>query len=73
MYLAGVPISAEAASREKEGQTPIVIPKADPKNPDQIGNLSYEVAVKRALEAKGDARKGRLLFDNQSCRAVRPS
>jgi putative membrane-bound dehydrogenase-like protein len=50
-------------------ENPIVVPKADPKNPDQIGNLAYEVAAKRALAAKGDAKKGELLFKSQSCSA----
>ena len=48
-------------------QTPIVILKADPKNPDQIGNLAYPVALQRTLAAKGDATKGKVLFKAQSC------
>ncbi len=52
-----------------EKETPIVILKADPKNPDQIGNMPYEVAVKRTLQARGDVAKGKLLFKSQSCLA----
>src|SRR5262249_12378925 len=35
--LAGVPASADVARVEQE--TPIAVPKADPKKPDQIGNM----------------------------------
>src|SRR5262249_15046438 len=48
-------------------ETPIVIPKADPKNPNAIGNLTYEAAARRALATRGDAAKGKLLFKAQSC------
>jgi putative heme-binding domain-containing protein len=63
--LPGLPGVTETALQEKEN--PIVLPKADPKNPDQIGNLSYEAALKRALAAKGDSGRGALLFKSQSC------
>ena len=63
--LAGVPSGSEIAKVEKEN--PIVLPKADPKNPDQIGNATYEAAAKRTLTAKGDAKKGEALFKTQSC------
>jgi putative membrane-bound dehydrogenase-like protein len=46
---------------------PIVIAKADPNNPDQVGNMPYEVAVKRAQDAKGDVARGKALFTAQSC------
>jgi putative membrane-bound dehydrogenase-like protein len=61
--LAGVAAAAEAAAAEK----PLVLPKADPTNPDQIGNLPYEVAARRALAASGNAGKGEALFKAQSC------
>ena len=64
--LAGVPNSSEIA---KVDEKPIVVPKADPKNPDQIGNMTYETAAKRTLTAKGDAKKGETLFKSQSCAA----
>jgi putative membrane-bound dehydrogenase-like protein len=66
VWLKGLPsIAATTPSAEKE--SPVAIAKADPKNPDQIGNMPYEVALKRILAAKGDAAKGKLLFKAQSC------
>src|SRR5262245_55520873 len=65
--LPGLPTAAAAAKAEKEN--PIVLPKADPKNPDQIGNLTYEAAARRALAARGDASRGKVLFKAQSCAA----
>ena len=52
-----------------EEETRVLIAKADPKNPDQIGNMGYESAASRALAAKGDAVRGKGLFASQSCRA----
>jgi putative membrane-bound dehydrogenase-like protein len=66
--LAGLPSSPEPTpGTEKE--VLVVVPKADPKNPNQLGNLTYEVAAKRALAARGDAAKGKALFKAQSCSA----
>jgi putative heme-binding domain-containing protein len=66
--LAGVPSRAKAEpSAEKE--SPVVVPKADPRNPNQIGNLTYEAAAQRTLGAKGNAVKGKALFKTQSCSA----
>ncbi len=68
--LPGLPNAADtAAQATKESQQPITIPKADPKDRNQIGNLAYEAAAERALRSKGDAAKGRALFESQSCRA----
>ena len=47
----------------------MVIAKADPMNADQIGNMSYEAAARRAVQAKGDAERGKSLYAAQSCRA----
>src|SRR5262245_527918 len=47
--LAGVPTETTVAAKEKE--EPIVLSKADPKNPDQIGNMQYETAARRTLAA----------------------
>jgi putative membrane-bound dehydrogenase-like protein len=47
----------------------IAVPKADPNDPNQIGNMTYEAAAKRALAARGDAGKGQALFTAQSCGA----
>jgi putative membrane-bound dehydrogenase-like protein len=50
-------------------EAPVVVPKADPNDPNQIGNLTYEAAATRALAADGDAAKGKALFKAQSCGA----
>jgi len=64
--LAGVLTGSDIAKVEDK---PIVVPKADPKNPDLIGNMTYETAARRTLAAKGDAKKGELIFKAQSCAA----
>jgi putative membrane-bound dehydrogenase-like protein len=66
--LAGLPGGIEPAPNA-EKETLVVVPKADPKNPNQIGNLTYEAAARRTLAAKGDAAKGKTLFKAQSCSA----
>jgi len=63
--LPGLPNTIVAAPLEKE--TPLVLPKADPKNPNQIGNIPFEAALKQTLALKGDATKGQALFKTQSC------
>lgn len=63
--LAGVPVGTETAKVEKE--TPLTLPKADPNNPNQLGNLTYENAARRVLAAKGDPQKGEAIFKSQSC------
>jgi putative membrane-bound dehydrogenase-like protein len=65
--LAGVPADSGVAKAEKEN--PIVLPKADPKDPDQIANMAQEVAARRALAARGDTKRGEALFKSQSCAA----
>src|SRR5262249_28777716 len=65
--LEGLPAGQKAITREEE--KPITIAKAGPRNPDHIGNMTYESAVKRALRAKGDAAKGAVLSKSQSCLA----
>jgi putative membrane-bound dehydrogenase-like protein len=52
-----------------EAEVRVIIAKADPKDPDQIGNMSYESAARRALQTKGNADRGLALFTSQSCRA----
>jgi putative heme-binding domain-containing protein len=59
-----VPVESDAVAVKED---PIVVPKANPNNPDQTGNMTYEAATNRTLAAKGDARKGELLFKAQSC------
>jgi putative membrane-bound dehydrogenase-like protein len=65
--LKGLPDDPKVTARDREDDKPIVVPKADPKNRNQIGNLSYEAVVRRALRAKGAADKGKALFRSQSC------
>jgi putative membrane-bound dehydrogenase-like protein len=66
VWLAALPGVKDPTTRVEE-ETPITVAKADPKNPDQVGNMPYEVAVKKTLEAKGDAVKGKVVFKSQSC------
>src|SRR5262249_54331010 len=54
---------------KEEAEVAIVIAKADPKKPNQIGNMKYDAVLKRALAAKGSAEKGKPLFKSQSCMA----
>jgi putative heme-binding domain-containing protein len=63
--LAGVANESDLASKEKE--IVIVVPKADPTNPNQIGNMDIGAAGRRALTASGDAARGETLFKAQSC------
>jgi putative heme-binding domain-containing protein len=66
--LTGLPGRTDAGpAAEKEA--PVVVPKADPANRNQIGNLPYAVALKRALAARGEVAKGQALFKGQSCSA----
>ena len=67
--LKGLPADSGADSPKAEEEIRVLIAKADPKNADQIGNMSYEAAARRALQAKGDAERGKSLFAAQSCRA----
>jgi putative heme-binding domain-containing protein len=56
-----------AANPADEPQTPIEVPKVDSEDPNLIANQTYEAAAGRALKAQGDAERGRLLFERQSC------
>src|SRR5262249_30833747 len=64
--LEGLP-SGPGSVPTTEKEAPVVVRKADPKNRNQIGNMTYEVAVRRALAAKGDAVKEKAFFKSQSC------
>ncbi|MEJ7594462.1 MAG: c-type cytochrome, partial [Planctomycetaceae bacterium] len=57
--------AADVAMKEEEKA--IVLPKADPNDPNAIANLAIDVVTQRAAAAPGDAEKGRLLFQQQSC------
>ncbi|MCG8584428.1 MAG: c-type cytochrome [Pirellulales bacterium] len=45
----------------------ITIPKFDPNNPNQLGNIAYDKILAGATAAKGDAKLGARLFKQQSC------
>jgi putative membrane-bound dehydrogenase-like protein len=66
--LAGLPDHPEAAS-STEKDVPVVVRKADPANPNQIGTMAYDTAARRALATRGDELKGKALFRAQSCSA----
>ena len=51
----------------KEPQKAIAVPKADPNNPNQVGNMAYDKIIGATLAAKGDAKRGQKLFVAQSC------
>ncbi|MFO1063036.1 MAG: discoidin domain-containing protein [Pirellulales bacterium] len=53
-------------SKDEEG-VQIVSQKADPNNPNQIGNMQLAAVTERALKSQGDAAKGKKLFTSQSC------
>ena len=67
--LTGLPAGSGADLPKAEEEIRVKIAKADPKNADQIGNMSYEAAARRALQAKGDTQRGKSLFAAGACRA----
>ena len=67
--LKGLPAESTTDRPKVEEEIHVLLAKADPNNPDQIGNMNYETAARRALEAKGDVGRGRDLFNARSCRA----
>ncbi len=69
VLLSGLPAARDLATQHDETDKPIAIAKADPNNPDQIGNLPDEVAAERTLSLTGDPAKGKALFASQSCRS----
>ena len=60
-------LSSDDIAAMKEPQKAIAVPKADPNNPNQVGNMPYEKAIAAALKAKGDVANGQKLFVAQSC------
>ncbi len=69
VQIEGLPADAEARTTTSEAEIRVVIGRADTNNRDQIANMSFEAAARRALAAKGDVVRGKRLFDAQSCRA----
>ncbi len=67
--LKDLPADATADRAKAEEEVRVLLTKADPNNPNQIGNMSYEAAARRAIQASGDAGRGKVLFNAQSCRA----
>ena len=65
--IAGLPTAASVAARTEEPEMAVEIPKADPGDPNLIGNLTPEIASYRALNAEGDAKAGEPLFKRQAC------
>jgi putative membrane-bound dehydrogenase-like protein len=58
-------LSADVAMKEEEKA--IVLPKADPNDPNAIANLLIDAVATRAAATPGDVEKGRMLFRQQSC------
>ena len=63
--LEGLP--SETAEAMRETEEAIVLPKADPDDPNQIANLSLEVVLQRTLDSSGSADNGAKIFRQQSC------
>jgi putative heme-binding domain-containing protein len=63
--LEGLPDRPQNDPAEKTSA--VVVQKADPKNPNQIGNLPLENVIRRTLQANGNAAKGKSLFNAHSC------
>ena len=68
--LPGIPTSeADEGKENTEKEIPIVVAKADPSNPNQIGNLKVEDVMTRALGVSGDIVRGKELFASRNCRS----
>jgi putative heme-binding domain-containing protein len=61
----GLPTPGEVASAEDIN--PLVLPKADPNDPDLVGNRSFEKVLAETIRITGDASRGEKLFGTQSC------
>ena len=51
VFLKELPYRRVVSPGDEAAPSPIVLLKADPKDPDQIGNLDYETAALRTLPA----------------------
>ena len=67
VVLAG--ISNEFLSSIQEKEIIVVVPKADPSNRHQLGNMTIETASTQTLAAQGNAQRGEAVFKAQSCAA----
>lgn len=63
----GIQIDIDKTSREID--KPISLPQVDPSDRNQIGNMSYDAVLDRALKSTGDVKNGEALFRQQSCNA----
>ena len=63
-------IAEMVATGPKTAPMPAIqLPKVSPDNPNLIGNLKFELAQQRTLQATGDQVRGAALFERQSCQA----
>jgi putative membrane-bound dehydrogenase-like protein len=70
VLLEGLPAeTAGYSGANSEEEIRVKLVQADPKNPDQIGNMAYEAVARRVLAAKGNAERGKAIFTAQACRA----
>ncbi|MGF1581428.1 MAG: NPCBM/NEW2 domain-containing protein [Gemmataceae bacterium] len=58
---------AKAKVRDITPTIEVKVPKFDPSNPNQIGNLGFEKTLQFALKQKGKVSLGAKLFKTQSC------
>ena len=61
----GLPTAGEVASAEDIN--PLVLPKADPNDPAQLGNRTFKEILAEATRTTGDPGRGEKLFVTQSC------
>ncbi len=47
----------------------VKVPTFDKNNPNQLGNIKYDVAVSKIMPMKGNVKKGAEIFKQQSCAA----
>ncbi len=71
VVLAG--IASENDPQEIADTKPIVIDPVDPTNVNQIGNMSYQQALAKALVVAGNATRGGELFQARSCNSCHTS
>ncbi len=67
--LPGISADTKVNVHAAEDEPRVVLAKADPKNPNQIGNMTYEAVAQAVLNTKGNADRGKTVFTTQSCRA----
>ena len=65
VQIPGLPKAADVAV--KENTKPLVLPKADPNNKNQIANRGFDQVLAETLATRGDATRGKALFTSQSC------